>query len=144
MKANTGKYILLSMAFVSIFVCLLPLYETLLLARQLRAMAPHILFDTGTYYLFFASLLITVTVVNFFGEKNKQSFAACHAASLLIANFIVVVLLAPFGAQAVVWKLKADGYAQCDDPSELSRVSRGQSYIFSLDGCDSLEIKGAP
>ncbi|PCK07354.1 MAG: hypothetical protein COA42_14695 [Alteromonadaceae bacterium] len=103
MKASTGKWVLTGMALVSIPVCLLPLYETALLITQLQATTPYIPFDTGTYYLFFASILITVTVVEYFGAKNKQSFAARHAVRLLIANFIIVVLAAPLGAQAVVW-----------------------------------------
>jgi hypothetical protein len=84
------------------------------------------------------SLMITIKVVEWLSLKNKDGFAAQHAGVILLFNFITVIILAPVLSFGMVWHLESSGYVKCADPTSISRVSRGESYIFKFENCGTL------
>lgn len=129
------KIALHSCTLITVPACLYPLYDAIKTISHTRAGAYEIEYDTGISYLLFFSILITISVGEFFALRSRGGFIERNAGAILISNFIAVAILAPALSFGMLYHLESSGYTKCDDPAEISRVSRGKSYIFKLGDC---------
>lgn len=141
MNPSTAKWVLAGLSFLAVLGCWLSINDTLILINKMAMMAPYIPFDTSIFYGFYGLILLIILLVNYLAGKEKKGLLARYGSQLMVASFIIVVLSAPLGAQAVMWKLKSDGYVKCKDHDDESSSLRGSAYIFSIDGCESLQQK---
>jgi hypothetical protein len=100
---------------------------------------PAIPFDTGTYYLLLMSVFWVLAVVQILGVRNKSNSAPKWAGAWLLGWFIFCLLLANVIPYQLTQSLIASGYVPCDNPAEISRVSRGESNIYQLDTCVAVD-----
>ncbi len=135
MTSHTKNVTLFILALFAVPTCIYPLYEGTIILQQIKVGAIEVNFDTGMFYLTFASLFITLCAGEFFGLRSRGGFIERNAGAILISNFIAVAILAPALSFGMVYYLESSGYTKCDDPAEISRVSRGKSYIFRLGDC---------
>lgn len=138
MTQHTKNVTLFILALLSVPACMYPFYQGTQVLQQVKAGSIEVHFDTGAFYLTFASLFITLCAGEFFGLRSRGGFIERNAGAILISNFIAVAILAPALSFGMVHYLESSDYKKCDDPAEISRVSRGQSYIFKLGGCENL------
>jgi len=138
MNQKSGKIVLTLFFLAAIPACIYPIYDSIAIIKNINDGAQKLEFDTGSFYLFFMSLMITIKIVEWLSLKNKDGFAAQHAGVILLSNFITVVILAPALSFGMIWHMETSGYVKCADPSSISRVSRGEPYIFKFKNCETL------
>lgn len=92
-------------------------------------------FDTGAFYLLFMSLMITVKIIEWLSLRRPIGFTANNATAILLSDFIAVAIFSPILSFGMVWHLESSGYVKCVDPASISRISRGESYIFKRGAC---------
>jgi hypothetical protein len=136
MNPKTGKFILNILAVAAVPLCLYPPYEANDILSQIGNKTHEISFDSGTFYFLFASIFFTIKAVELLALRNKNGFAEKNAAAILLVNFVAVAILAPLFSQLMIWKLETAGYNQCEDPDSISRIARGESYIYRVEQCD--------
>jgi hypothetical protein len=135
MNPKTGKSILTAFFLAAVPACLYPIYDSIVVISEINNGAPELGFDTGVFYLFFMSLMMTIKIVEWLAIKSPSGFAANNAGAILLSNFIIIAILAPTFSFGMVWHLESSGYVQCADPESISRISRGDSYIFRQGSC---------
>jgi hypothetical protein len=138
MNQKSGGIVLTLFFLAAIPACIYPIYDSIVIIKKINDDAQTLGFDTGSFYLLFMSLMITIKVVEWLSVKNKGGFAAQHAGVILLSNFITVAILAPVLSFGMVWHLESSGYVKCADPTSISRISRGESYIFKFKNCGTL------
>lgn len=98
---------------------------------------PQIPFDSGTYYLLLGSIFWVLGFIQVVGKRNADSKVLKYASPMLIVWFITVLALANVIPYYLESNLEGAGYVKCDDPSEISRVSRGKSSIYKKEKCEN-------
>lgn len=102
---------------------------------SIRAEQDVIPFDTGVFYLLLMSIFWVMSIIQFSGHRNEQSKILKYANQLAIGWFLFMMLLANLVPYYLTLKLEDAGYVGCDDPKEISRVGRGESYLYIRQDC---------
>jgi len=92
-------------------------------------------FDSGIYFFLLMTVFWIFSVIQYAGLKKKQSKVLKYANIITIVWFIFMLILANIIPSYLENKLEMSGYVKCDDPSEISRVVKGKSSLYRLDGC---------
>ena len=92
-------------------------------------------FDSGIYYLLLGSVFWVLLVIQTIGRKNPNSKLLKYASPILVIWFISILVLANVLSAYLVGEFESAGYVKCDDPAEVSRVSRGESSIYVKGSC---------
>ena len=110
-------------------------YEFFIVKTALANGEQQIPFDSGTYYLLLGSIFWVLLVVQIFGKRNPNSRMLNYASPAIIIWFIAMLILANVIPSYLKSKLESAGYTKCDDPAEISRVSKGASSIYVKGSC---------
>ncbi len=144
MNPKTAKVIITLLGVVSIPTALYPFIEAYNVFSQVQGAADYVTFDTGVFFLTLMSVFWPINLFQWIGQKKsmsakKPSTSTFHYAKLkalefagviLVAWFIATIVIANVGGNIVKSRLLENGYVACDDLSEISRISRGESFIF--------------
>ena len=87
-------------------------------------------FDSGRYYVLLATVFWVLTLIQYVGLKRGVAAISGWAAPATIVWFAGTLALAYFVPSFMSDELTSAGYHAVDDPSEVSRISRGASLIF--------------
>lgn len=75
------------------------------------------------------------SVIQYAGLKKKESKVLKYANQITIVWFVFMLILANLIPYYLSNKIEISGYVKCDDPSEISRVTKGESSLYKLGGC---------
>ncbi|VAW89955.1 hypothetical protein MNBD_GAMMA17-2048 [hydrothermal vent metagenome] len=69
------------------------------------------------------------------GQRRAEHKLPRYASTILVTGFVFLLILANVLNYYVNHRFESGGYIECDDPAEISRVSKGKSSIYHLNGC---------
>ena len=92
-------------------------------------------FDSGIYYFLLMTVFWVFSVIQYAGLKKKESKILKYANKIIVVWFVFILFLANLIPYYLSNKIEISGYVKCDDPSEISRVVKGESSLYKLDGC---------
>lgn len=135
MQARTAQaiiYVLDVLAVPAVAYCI---YDSIRVHRAITDTAPEIGFDSGIYYLLLASVMWVLTAIQIIGLKRGAAFRPHRASMALMVWFVACLALANVLPNHIISSLETAGYQPCVDAGEVSRVSRGVSRVYRLNGC---------
>jgi len=136
MTQKTAQVIFIIFNILAIFSVTYALYDFINITSAVKKQEEIILFDSGTYYLLLMSVFWVLSLIQYAGLKNKLASLLKYANQALLAWFLMMILLANLIPGYLSDKLEAAGYTKCDDPREISRVSKGESSFYIKSGCE--------
>lgn len=92
-------------------------------------------YDSGTYYLFLIAIFWVFTILHWSGLLRTEHKLQRYSSMTLVAGFVCLLILANGLNYYVSDRFESAGYIECDDPTEISRISKGESSIYRLNGC---------
>jgi len=101
----------------------------------ISARALEIPYDSGTYYLFLIAIFWIFTILHWSGILQTEHKLKRYSSTILVAGFACLLILANGLNYYVSHHFESAGYIECDDPTEISRISKGESSIYRLNGC---------
>ena len=143
MNQRSARMALILLNILSFPLFVYAIYE---FASNYSAITHHeklIHMDSGTYYLLLTSIFWLLPIIEYIGLRNDQGrkWVDKYAGAIVIFWFIVMLILANFLPYILHSKAINSGYLQCKDPREVNRTARGSSYIYSLNGCNSVNAR---
>ena len=92
-------------------------------------------YDSGTYYLFLIAIFWIFTMLHWSGLLRTGHKLQRYSSTILIAGFVCLLILANGLNYYVSDRFERAGYIECEDTTEISRISKGESSIYRLNGC---------
>ena len=148
MNRTLGKILFLLFFIISIPASLYPFYESGIALSEFNRGAKAIEFDSGVFYMCLVSIFWPAALIHFCGmqylrdqkgKSNKISqWIYVNATKISISWFIASLILANIAPFLILRKFENAGYIKCDDPREVSRISRGRSLILVKGNCDAI------
>ena len=130
MNQKTAQIIFIIFNILALFAVGYAVNDLLFVLSSIKEQSNVIPFDTGTYYLLLMTVFWVLSIIQYFGIRNKQSKMLKHGGLVVIGWFVFTLLLANAFPYYLTNKLEKAGYERRDDPNEISRVSRGASYLY--------------
>lgn len=135
MTEKNAQIIFVILNFVAVILVLMALNEFLSIFSALKVKASRIPFDGGVYYLLLMSVFWLMSIIQFYGKRNKQSFWYKHASKIIITWFVFCLILANVIPVYLKNKLSGAGYTECVSPDYIPRATNYESLIFVLGPC---------
>ena len=136
MTQKTAQVIFIIFNILAIFSVTYAIYDFINITSAVKKQEEIIPFDSGTYYLLLMSVFWVLSLIQYTGLKNKLASLQKFANQALLAWFLTMILLANLIPAYLSDKLETAGYTKCDDPREISRVSKGESSFYIKSGCE--------
>ena len=137
MSPRVARLVFIGLVLISIPVGLYPLWMIYQLAESVAARAAFIPLDTGLFYGLLATVFWPMYWLESAGRhEDAQSLRPAWLTAKLIIVWFVVALVAVNGLiYAAQSALQSRGYTACENPLSINRTGRGESLIYSLNGC---------
>lgn len=130
----------LGFTFITLISIPLSIYAVVSTANLIHFIAIHaapILFDSSNLYFILASVFWPMALAEYTGTKEKMRWFRDILPTVLIVWFVSCIAIGALGNWALKTTLEAEGYVACKNPQSISRISRTESLIYRLDGCES-------
>lgn len=144
MSPEAAKAIFYILSVVSIPCTIFPLWASISLFRDIADGLPLIPFDTAFFYLILMSVFWPMAAIELIGSRPKgsrstgQQWLLDHAGITITVWFMSSIVIATVTSYATPHIASKAGYYQCSNPDSVSRKGRGESLIFSLARCETL------
>ena len=135
MNKKTAQIIFIILNILSVFAVAYVIYDFLNINDAIALKEKVIPFDSGVYYFLLMSVFWVLGFIQYVGLKNSESKVFKYANPVLVLWFMLMLFFANLIPFYLINKFETAGYIKCDDKSEISRVSKGESVFYKKGGC---------
>lgn len=129
MSKTTAQIIFVILNMLAVLAVSYAIYDFVSIYTAIDAGIPQISFDSGTYYLFLASIFWIFAVIQILGKKGEGR-SLKFASLFVVAWFVAMLLLANVLPYYLQNRFEQAGYTPHDNPREISRVAKGKNMIY--------------
>lgn len=135
MDKKTAQIIFVVLNIIAVPAVGYGIYDYISVSSAIAQGSNIIPFDSGTYYLFLMSLFWVLSIIQMIGLKNPQQQPPRYSNQIVIFWFVAMLIVANLIPYNLQQKFEMAGYTKCDDPREISRISRGESSVYTKKAC---------
>ena len=135
MSNRVGFYTIVGFNILSVPIVYYTVYTGLEVLESLHNKEPQILFDNGLFYYLLITIFWLFFIIELLGYTKYIGRIKEWLAPAIIGWFGITLLLAILLPEILHQKFVSAGYHACDDPAEISRISKGENVIYTLSTC---------
>ena len=135
MTQKNAQIIFIAFNLIAAFLVVYIINDFVSISSALIDKEKTIPFDSGIYYFLLMTVFWVFSFIQYAGLKCKESKVLKYANQIAIVWFVLMLILANLIPYYLSNNMETSGYVKCDDPSEISRVVKGESSLYKLDGC---------